>query len=585
MCGLFGSTIHGEPSEKHFASLKTLSHRGPDQWGVWHDESVFMGHTRLSIIDLSDCGRQPMVRDEPKVVITVNGEIYNFQALRRELEVDCQFKSNSDSEVVLHGYVRWGIDGLMSRLEGMYAMAIYDLTARRLYLARDRAGIKPLFFAHLDGAFAWASELKALTSYFGNEKLQVDTSALYDFLSYLYIPTPKTAFKNVFQLPPAHIAAIDLNDFQSKQWRYWDLNLQVTPTTLPEASDRLAELLQNAVREQLVADVDIGYFLSGGLDSSAVVAFSDPESSNNRTFSIGFDHAEHDETKYASIVARHFGLKYRQEILANKSAADWENSFIDWFDEPFADTSAFPTFLVSRLAREEVTVVLTGDGGDEVFGGYERYEAFERLRSGSERNPAKLRIGEIIQKLPLRKASLLGRIRNRFLRENCLSDVELYCALLGGLIRSEKETYRKMFDIPRDYDDYWALRRFYHPDIPIYTRLQYLDFCTYLPDDILTKVDRTSMALSLETRVPLLSTDLVEFSFSLPESIRLANGELKGLLKLALKNRLPSEILTRKKKGFSVPERHWHGGMFDKRFTKQENILRMFSDRFGWADL
>jgi len=585
MCGIYGSTLVGKTDDRHRAALNTLVHRGPDQSGEWSDGRVFMGHRRLSIMDLSESGRQPMASDEPAVVIAVNGEIYNFLHLRRELESEFRFRSRSDSEVVLHGFAKWGLDGLIERLEGMYAIAIYDRSAGQIHLVRDRIGIKPIYYALHRGQFVWASELQAIVAHFGSSELDVDQSALYDFLTYLYVPAPKSVYRGVFKVRPAHVITLDLTNMSLQDRKYWDLSLEVTPISTASATEQLRELLQQSVSEQMMSDVDVGYFLSGGLDSSSVVAFAESDSSNNRTFAIGFDDVTHSETKFARLVAEHCGLQHNEKILTEEAVLDLVDDFVGWFAEPFADTSAFPTYLVSEFARRQVKVVLTGDGGDEVFGGYNWYRMFEIVERQNRRTHIGNFLGGALKKMPLRRASVAGRARNKILREVCLEGIELYAALLGGLIRAEKTRYRHRLDIPKDYDDYWHFRKFYKPELSLFTRLQYLDLCTYLPDDILTKVDRVSMAVSLESRVPLLSTKLVEFSFSLPDEIRLPAGELKGLLKNAVRDMLPQSIISRGKKGFSVPERNWTTGFFDKRYTKQENILRAFDNRFGWGSL
>lgn len=581
MCGIYGSTLLSAPDDRHVAALNTLVHRGPDQSGIWSDDHVFMGHRRLSIMDLSDSGRQPMATDAPPVVITVNGEIYNFQDLRRELQTKVRFRSNSDSEVVLHGYAYWGLNGLIRRLEGMYAIAIYDQSDGQIHLIRDRVGIKPLYYALHAGEFVWASELRAIATHFGPNSLSVDPTALYDFLTYLYVPAPKSVYRNVYKVCPAHVVTCNINDMSLRGRRYWELSPEATPISVSAATKTLRELLQESVSQQMMSDVDVGYFLSGGLDSSSVVAFSDPDSSNNRTYSIGFHEAAHNETEFARRVAVHCGLHHNEKILTEDAVLGLMDAFVDWFTEPFADTSAFPTYLVSEFARGDVKVVLTGDGGDEVFGGYDWYATFATAEKRSGNSISGHLFEGFLKRLPLRRASIAGRARNKFFRKACLEGLELYAALLGGLIHAEKHDYRARLDIPSDYDDYWHFRNHYKPELPILTRLQYLDFCTYLPDDILTKVDRVSMAVSLEARVPLLSTKLVEFAFSLPEEVRSAGGTQKGILKLAVCDLLPESILARSKKGFSVPERNWRTGFFEKRFTKQENILRVFNDRLN----
>jgi asparagine synthase (glutamine-hydrolysing) len=573
MCGIFGHTIKDKISlEISILSLNTLKHRGPDQQNNFVDEKVFLGHRRLSILDLSENGKQPM--QTLQTVITVNGEIYNFRELRSELEGKYQFKSNSDSEVILYGYEEWGLATLLEKIDGMYAFVIYDKKERKIYIARDRYGIKPLFYSLKNGQLCWGSELKALTTFLGNENLEIDNTALYDYLTYLYIPTPKTLYNDIKKLPPAHYLTYDLNADSSMLKRYWELPTKEIDTTIETASEKVREYISKSVKEQMISDVPIGFFLSGGIDSSIIVSEASNHSKNINTYSIGFDVEEHNETKYAKIISTIFHTNHHEAILKSKDANDLESKLVAWFDEPFADTSAFPTYLVSSFAKRSSTVVLTGDGGDELFGGYDWYDRFYSYK--------KKQIGFLtFLKRPISKLktkfryTYIGRAANQMEYRIC-DDLELYAKLLGGLLKHEKEHYRKKWNIPKDYNDYWYFEKFYNTDLSPKKRLQYLDFHTYLHDDIFTKVDRTSMAVSLECRVPFMKKELVEYAFSLPQDIVFSNSQLKGLLKVAYKNILPREILYRKKKGFSIPLKQWNKKFLKEFSTQQERILDLF---------
>lgn len=572
MCGLFGYVALGGPPPVVGAdALRTLVHRGPDQQGDWSDTRVYVGHRRLSILDLSERGRQPFVSDDGTVVISVNGEIYNFLSLRQELSATYRFETTSDSEVVLHGYREWGITGLLKRLEGMYAFSVYDTRSSRLFLARDRVGIKPLYYSTRGSRIAWASELKALKTFLGAGQLELDVTAIYDFLTYLYVPTPKTMYKDVFKLEPAHYLEIDVFTGALAKHRYWQLSTHQCADSIDVAAERVRGMIGSAVRAQLCSDVPVGFFLSGGMDSSVVVLEAAKTGNPVHTYCIGFDDPQQDETQFAKMVADRFGTQHKTRSLARTQIAPMFANLKVWFDEPFADTSAFPTYLVSQFARETCKVVLTGDGGDEVFGGYAWYTLFNRHVNDTALTPRSWlpTISSIRSRF---RQSPVGKLANR-LEFGMLNELELYTRLLGGLLKHQKHRHSVELGIAPDYDDYWYFRKFYRAELSTITRLQYLDFHTYLPDDILTKVDRVSMAVSLEARVPLLATEIVEYAFSLPESIRLHGGRGKGVLRYAYRDTLPSEILERVKKGFSIPTNSYARQVFAPGRSKQEVVL------------
>jgi len=472
----------------------------------------------------------------------------------------------------LHGYLVWGLDVLLAKIEGMFAFSIFDRRSQEVILVRDRVGIKPIYFAIFKDRFLWSSELKAIENYVGKEHLERDNTALYDFLTYRYVPTPKTLYKDIYKLEPAHYLRIDTKTLKISKERYWALEVTPSYIDLDKAAEQLRALLGQTVRGQMVSDVPVGFYLSGGMDSSVVVAEAARCAGCIQTYSIGFDVPEYDETSYADLIARQYDTAHKMEIFNESSALSDFSKLKTWYDEPFGDTSAFSTYLVSSVAKKSSTVVLTGDGGDEVFGGYNWYFRFRELCE------KQFRIWggqEILGRMKNRyRKRVLGKILHRVENYYLADDLEIYAKLMGGLLKKDKLAFANKMGIPDDYDDYWYFRKHYRPELPLLTRLQYLDFNTFLPDDILTKVDRASMQVSLEARVPLLSTALVEFAFSLPESIRYYKGELKGLQKYAYREKLPEPILFRSKKGFSIPTGVWRERYAANEYSTQEFILR-----------
>jgi asparagine synthase (glutamine-hydrolysing) len=551
MCGFVGGT---EPSWDYAAALASIEHRGPDDSGLHLDGPVRVGFRRLAIIDLDPAANQPMFAADGESWIVFNGEIYGFQALRRELEQrGCTFRTHSDTEVILQAWFEWG-DAFIDHVDGMFAIAIWDARGKKLRLYRDRPGIKPLYYFWDGRRFAFASEIKALEAALDSADLQIDTTAFYDFLGYRYVPEPKTMYRNCFKLPPAHGLVFDpVHHRLSDPKPYWELTIpeRPVPISADEAAEELRSLIDASVRDQMIADVPLGFFLSGGVDSSVVVAAASGLGAQVSTFSIGFDSDEASETPYAREVAELFGTRHHERILTREDAEDLLSRLKVWFDEPFADESAIPTYLVSKVARENVTVVLTGDGGDEVFGGYRTYPRFERYDRLLSWPPVMDRLTYQLRR-PFDRRSTAARLTT--LMELAFSKgPRLWSKIMYGMPEAAKADYRARFDIPCDYDDWWHYRRYWRDDLPLRTRLQFVDFHTFMPGLVLAKVDRTSMAVSLESRVPLLDRRLIEFSFSLPESVRYHDGQLKGLLKYAYKDVLPEHILHRRKKGFGIP--------------------------------
>ncbi len=584
MCGLFGlihtknKKIEGDVLEKARRALHTLEHRGPDQWSEYVDGNVYMGHRRLSILDLSEAGRQPMKTPDGKTVITVNGEIYNYQNIRAEIGDD-KFRSTSDSEVILHGYNALGIESLIDKIDGMYAIVVYDKNNRLLHLVRDRAGVKPLYYARIDDYFIWASELKAIVSFVGEENLHQDKHAIFDFLTYRYIPAPKTVYQHVYKVPPAHCLSLDINQGISDIHCYWKMPVESEPVDHDKAADTLRGLITQSVDEQMMSDVPLGFFLSGGIDSSILVGCAAQKRQDIDTFSIGYDHKAHDETHFADIVARHFGTNHHKEVLSADDSVDLPSRMLGWYDEPFADNSALPTWHVSRFTRKYATVALSGDGADELFGGYRWYDRYMRFSA------AQAPVRFLMDKGPRfgfsRDAKgLLYKIATRVDLYSHFDPLELYAALLGGVIGPEKRRWAQRLEIEDDYDALWHFRAHDRPKLSPRKRLQYIDCHTFLPDDIFTKVDRVSMDVSLEARVPYLSREIMEYASTLPEDFLYKGGQLKAGLKYAFRDMLPEEILNRGKKGFSIPIKIWGSKTLGDSLTFEEAVLQRFlSDR------
>lgn len=561
MCGIAG--IVGAQSDACAAleaMMSALEHRGPDDAGSWisPDGGVALAHRRLSIIDLSPLGRNPMPNDDKTLWITYNGEVYNFQELRRELEgFGCRFRSQTDTEVVLAAYDRWGLDCL-DKLAGMFAFALWDSPRRRLFLARDRLGKKPLYYAEYAGRLVFASELKALLAD-PDFPREVDPDALSLYLRYGYIPAPYSIFRAARKLPPAHHAVWE--DGRLSVRRYWDpvdiaLSGQYEGDER-EAQQRLETLLKESVRGRMIADVPLGAFLSGGIDSSLIVALMQEQSARPvKTFTIQFENPEYNEAKHAAAVAKHLGTEHYEETCGLSQMLRLVDVIPNSFDEPFADSSAIPTYLVSKITRQHVTVALSGDGGDELFFGYPRFHVFSRMRW-------LLRTPSLLRNAAATALSVVPRRRWRraadVLREN---DEDSYARLitwwsppavarLTGRAAIESpvyaETRRRLASLPRN------------------ERPLVLDLMTYLPEDILTKVDRASMAVSLEVRNPLLDHRVVEFALRLPLRMKWRGGVSKWLLRQLLSRRVPRHLIERPKMGFGVPLADWFRGPLRER--------------------
>ena len=571
MCGIVGiiDTNGLRDIDPHLLARMNDSqaHRGPDDDGLFTAPGVGLGHRRLSIIDLSG-GHQPMFNEDGTVAVVYNGEIYNFQDLAKLLEArGHRFRTRSDTEVIVHAWEEWG-EACVERFRGMFAFALWDANQQTLFLARDRLGIKPLYYALLkDGTFLFSSELKGVLVH-PDLPRRIDPCAVEDYFAYGYVPDPKTIYRDVAKLAPANVLSVRRGDMDIRPRSYWDVSFREKhQISEDEAQEELLERLREAVAIRLIADVPLGAFLSGGVDSSAVVALMAGLSKEPiETCSIAFDDAKYDEVQFASIVAKHVGARHHVRRV-DPSEFDLVEKLAHVYDEPFADSSAMPTYRVCALGRENVTVTLSGDGGDEVFAGYRRYrwhhyeEAVRRLMPQALRGPLFGFLGSVYPKMdwapkPLRAKSTLQALA----RDSVAGYFHSVSVVPDGL---RQQLYSS--DMIRELSGYHAAEVLRHhmgraPTDHYLDRVQYADMKTYLPGDILTKVDRASMANSLEVRVPILDHHFVEWASGLPAALNLRSGEGKYLFKKASERLVPRDVLYREKMGFAVPLASWFRG-------------------------
>jgi len=571
MCGICGIiNFNGKPISQNLIQQmnNTLIHRGPDDEGYYFSQrlgssgqrigdrpSVTLAHRRLSIIDL-DTGHQPMSNEDGTVWIVFNGEIYNFIKLRKKLiKKGHQFCTKSDTEVIIHAYEEYGTNCLKHFI-GMFAFALWDEKNNMLFLARDRLGIKPLYYSILPNEFIFASEIKAIIKHPKIQK-EIDWKALSDYLFYQYIPSPRTIFTQIKKLPPAHFMLIK-KDRQIEIESYWDLKWEPDYSlTKQECIDETRKLLLQVVEDRLVSDVPFGAFLSGGVDSSAVVsAMTKIMNIPVKTFTIGFKESKFNEAHYAKTLAKYLGTEHYQEIV-KPNAIEILPELAHKFDEPFGDSSAIPTYYVAKLARKYVTMVLSGDGGDEGFAGYVRYlQALKEQILFDKKYPFFKKLSRLI--LPFYPQNLRGRGSLERILETPLQryfrSIQIFnFTQIQNLLSLEIRKYLN------DYRSEYFLEQFYKEDkFPdLISALQYLDIKTYLPEDILVKVDRATMANSLEARVPLLDHRLLEFLARVPVNYKINGKTSKWILREAIKDWLPPRFLDRPKHGFAVPLAYW----------------------------
>jgi asparagine synthase (glutamine-hydrolysing) len=576
MCGIAG-VLYADPTRPADrlvlkAMGDSIAHRGPDAEGFWAESGVGLVHRRLSIIDLAG-GDQPIGNEDGSVQIVFNGEIYNFQELRAGLEArGHRFRTHSDTEVLVHLYEEEG-ERLVERLRGMFAFALWDRQRKRLMLARDRLGIKPLYLYRDSEKLLFGSELKAILAYPGLPR-RMDTAALEDYLAFGMVPGARSIFRDIEKLPPAHTLTVGPGDWDQAPCRYWRLSIAPDHTLTPEDwQEAVRAKVAEAVRLHLIADVPVGAFLSGGLDSSVVVASSAGATQGPlQTFSIGFREEAFSELPYARQVAEQFGTRHVEEI-ATPDAVSLLDELTRYYDEPFADSSAIPTYLVSRLARRSVKVVLSGDGGDEAFGGYARYA--HDLKEAAVRRwlPAWFRqriLGPLAGVWP--KADRLPRLlRGKTVLTNLSFDARSAYANTLSLCRPPLRRQLLAPDLARELNGHepeQLIRDSYaaaSPDDPLGGMIA-ADVATLLPDDFLVKVDRSSMAHGLEARPPLLDHELLELTARIPSRWKVRRGETKWLFKQTFRQQLPAPILGRRKQGFEIPIDAWLRGPLREMF-------------------
>lgn len=562
---------------------KIITHRGPDEQGTIVKDAAALGMRRLSIIDLKS-GQQPIFDCSGNLAIVFNGEIYNFLELKKELEArGHKFKTNSDTETIVHAYEEFGADCLR-HLRGMFAFAIYDFARKTLFIARDRVGKKPLFYAKMaNGDFVFGSELKVLIEH-GAISKEIDYAALDAYLTFGYVPEEFCIFKSVEKLAPGHFLIYENGEIKTE--KYWDFDYAKPIETRSEVEwiAGLREKIREAVKIRLISEVPLGAFLSGGVDSSSIVGLMSQISETPvKTFSIGFNEDSFNELKYARVAAKHFGTEHH-EFVVTPDLVEIVDDLVWHFDEPFADSSALPTFMVSKMARDFVTVVLSGDGGDELFAGYTRY-VIDKKRGGFENLPKFVRKG-VLQTVA--EALPHGARGKNFLYNASLDAVDRYIDSVSHFNDLRKKSlYSADLQLKLNGNTGAATKLFQQLASDVSTgnpidNLLYLDSKTYLPSDILTKVDRMTMATSLEARVPLLDHELIEFVQTIPSELKLKNLETKYIFKKAMEGIVPREILYREKQGFGVPINEWINSQLKTRI--QETLLEKTTLERGYFE-
>jgi asparagine synthase (glutamine-hydrolysing) len=585
MCGIVGMVnLDGNAADAALLGRMNdrIRHRGPDEDGAYVKGHVGLAMRRLAIIDLAG-GQQPIANEERTAWIVFNGEIYNYRELKARLErLGHRFRTDCDTEAIVHAYEEFGAD-CPKHLRGMFAFAIWDERRQELFLARDRVGKKPLLYAKTGGAFVFGSEFSALLAH-PSVSREIDRGAIDDYLSFMCVPAPLTAYRDIRKLEPGHSLTLG-RDGELKTERYWEPDFsKKIKISEEEAGERALELLRDAVRVRLMSEVPLGAFLSGGIDSSTVVALmAEASSTPVKTFSIGFEEQDFSELHHARRVAEHIGAEHH-EFVVRPDALEVLPTLVEHYGEPYADSSAIPTYYVARETRRHVTVALNGDGGDECFAGYNRYAAM-RLSERYRKIPGVLRervIRQAVGMLPASESKRAGRVRGlkRFIQAASLPPVERYLNWVSTFNPQAKhELYTDEFRHETEAQD---ARRWLAPwftranGAGVVDAAQLADTMTYLPNDLLVKVDIASMAVSLEARSPFLDHHVIEFAATLPENLKLRGLTTKYILKRTLKKLLPSENLKRGKMGFGVPVGHWFRGQMQG--FLRENLL---SEKFG----
>lgn len=568
MCGIAGFTNRQTTWREDITNMiSRLKHRGPDRQDTWtsEDRAIVFGHTRLSILDLSEAGNQPMDSQDGRYVLILNGEIYNYRDLRERLQKENKiqaFRGHSDTEALLEYISAYGIKQALIDSTGMFAFALFDRKQKRLFLARDRIGEKPLYYGFVNQSFVFASELGAIAE-LGKEKFNIDQGALRLYLRRGYIPAPYSIYQEIRKAEAGEIIELDAPYRTIQRYKYWNL-MDVAkfgedhPFSGSEndAAEELERLIRNSIRMQLQADVPVGAFLSGGIDSATVVALAQEESREQvRTFSIGFEEEAYNEAPAAKEIARHLGTDHTEFYVSTREAIDTIPKLAYFYSEPFADSSQIPTFLVSKLAKEKVTVSLSGDGGDELFCGYLSYQGMRRRWNLFQKTPYLLRcaLSSCARHIPKEHAIRLNELKYYLGKKN----PEEIFAIYGDMsmdINHLSEEHSLPNDQMLSYPSGWL-------QSDVIENIMLMDMLEYLPDDILVKVDRSAMAVSLESRIPFLNKDIVSFAWTLPHSYKHKDRDTKRVLRKVLYRYVPKELMDRPKKGFGVPVLEWikHG--------------------------
>ena len=615
MCGIAGFIGECEqPIDSLTEMVKAIYHRGPDDQGVWFDEhyGIGMAHTRLSILDLSIAGHQPMESVSGRFMLVFNGEIYNHQALKIQLNnvAAIDWCGHSDTEILLAGFEAWGIEGTLKKASGMFAIAVWDGLTNTLTLARDRIGEKPLYYGWQGGAFLFGSELKSLKKH-PSFKSEINRDAITLLLRHNYIPVPYSIYKGIAKLEPGCILTVSLKEPQPRITTYWS-GAKVVESGVAniftgdaaEAVDELEILLKESVRQQMMADVPLGAFLSGGVDSSAVVALMQAQSSRPvKTFTIGFNEKGYNEAAHAKLVALHLGTEHTELYVTPEQAMEVIHKLPTLYDEPFSDSSQIPTFLVSHLAKQQVTVSLSGDGGDELFCGYNRYQMTNKLWNKLSVVPVPLRklLGNGISSV---SPQFWNKIADYMPGAKPFNNIGDKLHKGAGVLarRSVDELYLGLVSTHRNPEalvigateppTLLSGKTMELTGLSDIQRMMALDLMTYLPDDILVKVDRAAMGVSLETRVPFLDHRIVEFAWSLPQAIKLKEGQSKWPLRQVLYRYVPKELIDRPKMGFGVPLdkwlrdplKGWAESLLDEERLKREGFFHPEPIRELWSE-
>lgn len=602
MCGIVGFVDQNgkitEPEVTLRQMINGISYRGPDSNGTWTESGIGLGHARLSIIDLTSDGHQPMSSKSNRYIISYNGEVYNHKHLRQELASQgVGFKGSSDTEVILASIETWGLQKAVSRFVGMFAFALWDRVERRLYLIRDRLGIKPLYYGEIDGVFIFVSDLRALSSLPFFTK-PINRDAVVQYLRYSYIPAPSSIYKHIQKLLPGHILSFDLGDtlvdLEHKSKPYWSLTSVVEKGienpfngTSEEAIGQLDILLKQSIKDEMVADVPLGVFLSGGIDSTVVTALMQAQSEIPvKTFTIGFQEEKHNEAKHAKAIADYLGTNHTELYLNAKEALDVIPKLPDLYDEPFSDSSQIPTYLVSQLARKHVTVTLSGDGGDELFYGYHRYNFSQNIWRKIEWLPFNIRsaLGSLMNSVVPARSRKLHAIADMLSYETA---DELYQRVI-----SHWKNPRDVVIMPNKGPELYGMPT-QKPVLPKFgERMMFYDINGYLPNDILVKVDRASMGVSLEARVPLLDHRIVEFAWSLPMGLKQRGQQGKWILRNVLYRYVPRNLVDRPKHGFSIPISEWLNGplrewaeeLLNERKIREQGFFNPTPIRDKWSE-